>query len=743
MRKSFLLLAFALLLIACARNKEPELNIIPLPQCIEYTDGRCDVGEGVITVTSDSLLLPAVAYLERSLKVDGISTDGTVPVNLSIDNSRPGQGYRLSVRPSGIEISGGSYEGVVSAISTLRQILWNNKRDIPALVIEDSPRFAWRGVMLDVSRHFFTVSEVTSLIDEMALYKLNRLHLHLTDDQGWRLEIKSFPKLTEVGAWRRMDKLDSACIKTASETSDPKFLLPEDRVRDDEQYGGCYTQDEMRSVIRYAKDRGIEIIPEIDMPGHSLAVLRSYPQLSCDGNGGAWGQNFSTPLCLGNDEVLSFCKSVLGEVFALFPSVYVHIGGDEVERTAWGHCSKCVERVRSNGLGGAENLQAWFTREMEKYCRENGKKIIGWDEIASDGLTGESMVMWWRNWSPASLSRSLNDGHPVVMTPSEFYYLSEEQDKNSLRKVYDYEPCGENFQQHPGGVIGIQGNLWSEKVPTIERAGQRIFPRLLAIAESAWTMPEGKDFSDFEMRLPVHLKKLDKAGWTYRYPDVTGVFDRNIFSGETSVDLSVPQGAVLHYSVDGSVPDLTSPVYTKPFLVRDSCLLRLRCYNSREVAGEIRDVVFVERDCLPAVEKDSPLSDGLLVRWYDFSGSVCADIDKSPLNDSFVSETIDIPENVSGDIGLIFDGYITVPADGSYCFYTYSDDGSELLVDGEMVVENDGLHSRMERSGSVSLRKGLHKFALRYFDSNGGVLSAGMTDASGRHIPFPEGIFKH
>ncbi len=742
MRKSFLLLALALFSASCTRNKEPELNIVPLPLSVEYADGRCDVGDGVIVGTSDSLLFPAVAYLERSLKDNGVSTDGTVPVNLSIDGSRTGQGYRLSVSPSGIEISGGSYEGVVSAISTLRQILWESKRDIPALEIEDSPRFAWRGVMLDVSRHFFTVGEVMSLIDEMALYKLNKLHLHLTDDQGWRLEIKSFPELTARGAWRTMNRWDSTCVRLAEEAKDPRYILPGDRIFNG-LYGGFYTQEEMRGIIRYAMDRGIEIIPEIDMPGHSLAVLQSYPQLSCDGKGGAWGKNFSTPLCLGNDEVLSFCKSVLGEVFALFPSVYVHIGGDEVERTAWERCPECGKRIRANSLGGAENLQAWFTREMEEYCRENGKTIIGWDEVASDGLSEESVVMWWRNWSPSSLKKALEEGHPVVMSPSEYYYLADDQDKNILAKVYEYEPGSEISLPYSGKVIGVQGNLWSEKAATVERVGERMFPRLFAIAESAWTMPEKKDFAGFVSRLRIHLRKLDEAGWSYRFPDVGGVYDRNVIAGETTVTLNVPENAVLHYTMDGSVPDLSSPVYDAPLVINDSCELRFRCYNGRGVPGELRKAVFLRREYLPAIQSEAALSDGLLARWYDFAGSSCEDIDKAPLNDSFVCRNICIPDDVNGNIGLVFDGYIHLPSDGVYAFYTYSDDGSGLWIDGELVVDNDGLHSREEKTGSIALRKGLHKLTLRYFDSNGGVLEAGMTDPDGRHIPFSEGMLKH
>ncbi len=734
--------AAVIILSACSGHISTELNIIPLPSEIEVGKGTRTVSEGMAVMTSDSLLLPAASYLEDALRREGVNADGSVPVRLAIDTSLYGPAYRLETSLSGIDIAGGSYEGVISGIATLRQILWSDDRGIPTVRINDAPRFAWRGVMLDVSRHFFTVEEVKSLLDEMALYKLNRLHLHLTDDQGWRIEIKSFPELTEKGAWREMDRWDSTCVKIAEETGDSRFLLPKDRIRDG-LYGGFYTQDEMRDVIRYAEARGIEIIPEIDMPGHSLAVLKSYPALSCDGVGGAWGKNFSTPLCLGNDEVLAFCKSVLDEVFDLFPSKYVHIGGDEVEKTFWAHCPKCGKRIRENGIGGVERLQSWFTREMERYCCENGRTMIGWDEVAYDGLAPESIVMWWRNWSPASLTKSLQDGHPVVVTPSEYYYLADEQDKNTLEKVYSYEPCPDKRLVAAGYVIGIQGNLWSEKAVTMDRVGERMFPRLLAIAETAWSMPEKRDFSGFVKRLPSHLTRLDEAGWSYRFPDVGGVYDRNVMASEVKVSLRVPDGAELHYTLDGSVPDITSSVYSAPFIIKDSCVMRYRCYNSHGIPGELHEAVFLDGDYLPSINTGAVLADGLLARWYEFDGTSCADIDKSPLKDSFVCGRICIPDDVSGNIGLVFNGYIDIPSDGIYAFYTYSDDGSEIRVDDILVVDNDGLHSREERTGSIALRKGLHKFSLRYFDSNGGILEAGMTDASGRHIPFSENMLRH
>lgn len=738
----FIMLAGFCALSSCAGDEKPTLDMIPLPAETVTGSGFLDLSPGLNVTAADSAFAPASSYLRDALSADGFSTDGSVEISLSLDGTLPDGGYVLEVGDGGVALKGASYEGIISASATLRQLLWNAGGRLRFMKITDAPRFAWRGVMLDVSRHFFTVEEVKSLIDEMALYKLNRLHLHLTDDQGWRLEIKSHPELTVRGAWRTLNSQDSTCLKIARDTKDAKYLLPEDRMRDG-LYGGFYTQEEMRGLISYASVRAVEIIPEIDMPGHSLAVLKCFPSLSCDGCGGAWGKNFSTPLCLGNDDVLAYCKSVLDEVFALFPSEYVHIGGDEVERTAWEHCVKCQARVRKEALGGTENLQAWFSRLIDEYCSAHGKRVVGWDEIAYDGLSKESVVMWWRAWSPASLSKALNDGHQVIVSPSEYYYLADEQDRNSLEKVYDYEPVSHDPETCPGSVVGIQGNLWSEKAATMERVGERMFPRLLAIAESAWTEPENKDYASFSSRLPLHLKKLDEAGWKYRMSDVTGIYDRNVIVGPSDIKLSVPEGAELFYTLDGCVPDTSSLRYDGVITLTESCVLKYRCYNGRLVADELNEALFVLTDYLPAIEGLPAMSPGLLVRWYDFKGDTCSDIDSAPLKDNYILHDIAIPEDVSGDIGLVFNGYFQVHRDGVYAFYTYSDDGSTLSIDDYLVVDNDGLHSRVEKTGSVALRRGWHKFTLRYFDSNGGILKAGMTDPEGRHLPFETSSFRH
>ena len=732
--------------VACTLPSRESAVLIPCP--LEVVPGRetFDFSGGVTVGAADASLRPAADYLADALAAEGLGVrcaGADADVVLSLDPTLAPQAYRLAVARERIELRAASYEGAVSAAATLRQLLWAaDGGRLHAVEIADAPRFAWRGAMLDVARHFFTLAEVESLVDRMALYKFNRLHLHLTDDQGWRVAIDRYPRLAEAGAWRTPNGHDSLCMARAAADGDPKFGLPVDRMRDG-LYGGCYTKDEIRELVAYAAQRGIEVVPEIDLPGHSLAALRAYPALSCDGRGGAWGEHFSTPLCLGRDATLEFCRGVLEEVFELFPSEYVHIGGDEVEKTAWSQCPACRARIEREALDGAEGLQAWFTRELERFCRQHGKTLVGWDEVADDELDPGSVVMWWRSWNPGTLNRALQRGHRVILAPSEYYYLSEEQDRNSLAKVYCHEPVPASLPGREQLIAGIQGHLWSEYAPTKEAAGERLFPRLLAVAETAWCRPEAKDFASFERRLPAHLRALERSGWNYRAADVGGVCDRNVFVDRARVALTVPVGVELRYTLDGSVPGRNSARYAAPFDIADSCTLTMRCYDGAGVAGGLVRAAFDRTDYLPAVRPGGSLADGLLVRWFDFAGSCCADIDEAPLKENFICDRIAIPEDVVGNIGLVFEGYVKVPEDGIYSFYTYSDDGSTLAIDGRTTVDNDGLHPRRERSGQVALRRGLHTFSLRYSDSNGGILEAGMIDAAGERKPFAADMFKH
>jgi hexosaminidase len=381
--------------------------------------------------------------------------------------------------------------------------------------IKDKPRFAWRGMLLDVSRHFFTKEEVEQILDALAMHKINVLHWHLVDDQGWRIEIKKYPRLTEVGAWR----------KAIGFGLDPKASTA---YGPDGRYGGFYTQEDIREVVAYAAARHITIVPEIEMPGHSSAALAAYPQFSC--NGGPFttdvgGGVFPGVYCAGNDGTFDFLQNVLTEVFALFPSKYIHVGGDEVPTTSWEKCPKCQARKKAEGLTSDRQLESYFIQRMEKFINANGRSLIGWSEIREGGLAQNAALMDWIGGATEGASA----GHDVVMTPEADCYLDHYQSRDHakeplaiggflpLRKIYGFDPIpaklAPEFQSH---ILGAQGNLWAEYIPNLRHAEYMIFPRESALAEVAWSPKEARNFDDFLRRLEIDDRRLEQMGVNYR-----------------------------------------------------------------------------------------------------------------------------------------------------------------------------------------------------------------------------------
>ena len=670
-------------------------------------------------------------------------------VLLELDDFLSEDNYQLCVSTKGIRITAGSYGAVISAIATLRQLAATGTQGtLPIVEIEDAPRFAWRGFMLDVARHFFTKEEVKALLLKMAEYKFNKFHWHLTDDQGWRIEIKRYPELTMQGAWRdpATHQNDIICVERAAATSDPSYRLPETLMRVDNQgctsYGGYYTQEEIREVVAYAATLGIDIIPELDMPGHSFKAIENFPILSCAGHA-AWGDTFSKPLCLGNDATLEFARNVYAEVFELFPFEYVHLGADEVEKTTWQHCPQCQSRIRNCSLGDEHGLQAWFVREMESWFMAHGRKLIGWDEVAGDSLSQTSVVQWWRSWKEDALIKALENGNNVILSPVEYMYLDSSQNRNSLMKTYGYDQINKRIADYKEQILGLHANLWTETVPTFDRACYQIFPRFFAASELAWSA-HPKDDVDFERRAAIHMQRLDTEGWNFRIPDLGGFCDENVFIDHTTISIVKPFESIeVRYTTDSSVPTETSPLYEHPIAVENDCVLTFRRFTANGKAGDMQQARFTKSNYHAAVSIDRTLSLGLTVRWYDYVGECCDEIETAVLKSESSIGTISIPEHVEGNIGLIFTGYLDIPKEGIYSFYLYTDDGSTLKIDGGIVVDNDGPHSRMERSGQIALSQGLHPVEIRYFDSNGGILEAGMIDLKGKRVPIPPHMLKH
>ncbi|MBQ9576072.1 MAG: beta-N-acetylhexosaminidase [Muribaculaceae bacterium] len=433
------------------------------------------------------------------------------------------EGYRILVTARGVEISGRTPAGVFQGIQVLRKSLPVGPAAmvaLPAAQVEGQPRFGYRGMHLDCARHFFGVPAVKRYLDIMALHGMNQLHWHLTDDQGWRIEIKKYPRLAEVGGWRNGTTLGH---------NSP--------VNDGIRYGGYYTQDEIRDIVRYAADRYITVIPEVDMPGHMLAALTAYPELGCTGGPyevwGLWGVADDV-LCVGRDHTLQFIRDVLDEVMQLFPGEYIHIGGDESPRVRWQQCPRCQQRIADEGLqsrdgrqGAEARLQGWFTTRVQRYLAQHGRRIIGWDELLGCDVDTTATIMSWTGAEPGARGAML--GHDVIMTPNTPLYFDHYQSRETwneptafgglatLRMVYEFEPVAAHLTGAARGhILGAQANLWTEYITCEPQAQYMVLPRMAALAELLWMRPEARDYADFMARLPRLVEVYRLHGWTYR-----------------------------------------------------------------------------------------------------------------------------------------------------------------------------------------------------------------------------------
>ena len=528
-----------------------------------------------------------VDYVERQTGVKltshaGMPVDGAICLTLDLSDDNA-EAYKLIVNDKRVCISGASEAGVFYGIQTLRKSLpvaQDINVNLSAVEIYDKPRFAYRGAMLDVARHFYTVDEVKTFIDMLALHNINRFHWHLTDDQGWRIEIKKYPKLMSVASERK-------------ETVVGRWYSG---IYDGKPYGGYYTQDELRDVIDYAAKRHITIIPEVDLPGHMQAALTAYPELGCTGGPyevrTIWGVSQDV-LCVGNDFTLQFVKDVLSEVADIFPSEYIHIGGDECPKVRWEKCPKCQERIKSLGLKSdakhtkEQRLQSYMIQEAAKYLKEKGKRIIGWTEILEGGLVPDATLMSWIGESGGI--EAAHQHHDVIMTPNTYLYFDYYQSKKvedeplaiggylPIEKTYNYEPMPKELTKEEQQYIkGVQANLWTEYIPVFSQVQYMVLPRLGAAAEVQWTDPSKKDYKDFLRRVPHLVAVYDCYGWNY----ATRVYDVNVdMKADTvnhvlNVQLSTMADDPIYYTLDGQDPTEKSLKYTKPFTIDQSVVLK-------------------------------------------------------------------------------------------------------------------------------------------------------------------------
>jgi hexosaminidase len=598
------------------------VNIIPIPVSVTTKTGSFKLTDkSVIELASADADANRIAqFLSNALAtptgykipIAKTATNGAIKlVVLSPeDKSLGNEGYKLSVTENGVTVSANKAAGLFYGVQTLLQLLpkeiesKNIVKDIswamPAVEVMDYPRFGWRGLMFDVSRHFFSKQEVKQFIDDMVKYKFNLLHLHLTDDQGWRVEIKSLPKLTSVGAWN-VKKTGAFGTFTAPGPDEPR------------NFGGFYTQDDIKEIVQYAKDRFVNILPEVDIPGHSLAAVASYPELSCTPGAENYHVNSGEPfmdwshgappialvdntLCPANEKVYAFLDKVFTELAALFPFEYIHVGGDECPKNYWEKSDAIKALMQKEGLKTQEEVQSYFEKKVEKIVESKGKKVIGWDEILEGGLAPNAAVMSWRGIKGGIEAAKM--GHQVVMSPTTFAYLDYMQSDNvieppvyatlRLQKAYEFEPAPEGVDAK--FIKGGQANLWTEQVYNMRHLQYMIWPRAFAISESVWSPKEKKNWNDFEARVEKHFERYDVAEKKYAPSVFDPIFNvTKDASGQIVVNLSTEvQGLNIYYSFDNSFPDKFYPEYKEPLVVpKDASNLKVITYRNGKPLGRM------------------------------------------------------------------------------------------------------------------------------------------------------------
>lgn len=731
--KKFLVSSLGLLLcLATVAQQAPTtVSIIPQPKSVQVLPGSFKPSKQTLILYGDPEAKKVADLLNTFLKnnhgitlsaheTKAMAASGQIMVIQ--DKNLPVEGYTLLVNDKIIQLRGNG-AGLFYGLQTLQQLIRGEGADVevPAVKISDEPRFAYRGLMLDAGRHFFPVSYIKKFIDVMAQYKFNRFHWHLTEDQGWHIEIQQYPRLQEVASTRKETVIGHA---GRSKTYDGK------------PHGGYYTQEAIKDIVKYAADRHITIIPEIEMPGHSEAVLAAYPNLGCTGGpyqvATTWGVHKEV-YCAGNDSVYAFLENVLTEVMELFPSKYIHIGGDECPKDRWKTCPKCQARIKALGLKDEHALQSYFINRMEKFLNSKGRQIIGWDEILEGGLAPNATVMSWRG--EAGGIAAAKQKHDVIMTPNTYLYLDYYQGNPSseplniggflpLQAVYNYEPLPHSLTAAEQKYIkGVQANVWTEYMPTAEVVDYMTWPRALAVSEITWSGEDKKNYANFLERLPAQLARLDKEGVPFRIPEPAGLENNVTTASHTTVSLQpMVAGAAIYYTTDGSEPTVNSKRYSEPValtLRKEPVTVKCIVVTPSGRKSSVYSATYVRRDYKAALNV-TPAHKGAKFSAYFRAFKQARQI-SGQADSSGVQSTFDIRPFLPKDaFSVAYEGYLKADADAIYEFNLKCDDGAVLYVDDALELDNDGEHAPLEKTAILPLRKGFHKVKLLYFNAGGG-----------------------
>jgi len=706
------------------------INIIPTPQSLVQHDGFFRLGSNTaIEAASPEAKTVAEFFAAKMRTATGLNIQVAEKGNiqLSVDPSLDvanDEGYTLDVTKDGAVVVAKTAQGLFYGMQSFLQLLpaeiegpskvngiaWQ----APAVSIKDAPRFGYRGIMLDPCRHFMPVENVKKYLDVLSLFKMNRMHWHLTDDQGWRIEIKKYPKLTEIAS-KRIDGEGT-------------------------EHSGYYTQEEIKEIVKYAADRFITVVPELELPGHEMAAIAAYPNLSCKGEQGTprviWGVE-DIVMCPGKEDMFTFLQDVIDEMVPLFPSEYFHIGGDECPKISWKNCPLCQKRIKEEGLkadskhSAEERLQSYVIQRMEKYLATKGKKIIGWDEILEGGLAPSATVMSWRG-EDGGIAAALMD-HTVIMTPGgNGMYLDAYQGDSKiepvtiggytlLEKTYSYDPIPDTLvaMGKSNYILGVQGNTWSEYMYDEAKRDYMVFPRILAVAEIGWTNLDRKDYKDFERRIENAYVRLDGHAINYHIPQPeqpNGSCNFVAFTDKASLEFKTTRPIKMVYTLDGSEPTPASTAYTAPIEITETTTLKIASVLPSGKMSPIRTIQVEKQSLAPAKEvaKTTPglnmeVTDGMYLNVKELEAAQ-KETKKSVIKDlKEIRSVVKTSESMRGvnQYAAVATGYVNIPEDGVYFI---SSDLEEVWIDGKLLVNNGGEVKRFSRhDSSVALAKGLHE----------------------------------
>lgn len=723
---------------SCQNSSDDKIiNVVPKPFEIEVGNGSFVIKPDTKIIATSDNKDASEYFIDQFNKVSGFNlsintvegtenSEGKILFTTNNADSKLGnEGYQLEVKKNFILIRAPQSAGLFYGVQTLLQLLppevYSNEKvskdiiwSVPDVTIKDKPRFTWRGMHLDVSRHFFSKESVKRYIDMLAMHKMNVFHWHLVDDQGWRIEIKKYPKLVEVGS-RRADL--------------PWNDWQGKAKKDTPVYSGYYSQEDIKEIVDYAQKRFITILPEIEMPGHTMASLAAYPELSCTGgpftvpSGGVdiWTNH---TYCPGNEKTFEFLEDVLMEIMVLFPSKYIHIGGDETTRLRWKECPKCQRRMKEENLKSEDELYGYFINRIEKFLESKGRILIGWDEILEGGDSIRGTVMSWRGVDRSI--KAINLGLDVVLSPSSHLYFDNAKVKGEsrvpLEMVYSYEPVPKGLnadgEKH---ILGAEACVWTENVTSIEQVKKITLPRMAALAEVTWTDKKLLNFENFLGRLAYQYGRYDAMKLNYRQPDLEGGFNgTHVFTDSIQVKIINPRlNSEIHYTLDGSEPTMQSPSYREPFFLTESAVLKAREFLPDGTKGRVRTGIYDKQELYKSVNTDN-IKSGLFYQYVEGKYNSTSEIPLDKFERSGVLNNIVFPQNHRKlFFAVIYSGFIQIQDNGVYTFYCETNDGSQLYIGDKLVVDHGGLHPAEEKSGSIALQAGYHPIKVIYFQNAG------------------------